>query len=128
MRTTFNKTNTTIFLEGSLTRYNFSKFLETVQGIIKLRKCEIIVNCQDLQTIDSLGLGTIMSLAKSADKQGIDLYLIGLKGAIAASDTTNEIKEYVASVLDISNKVKAPNNAKIGAATFAPRPVAIKRV
>lgn len=128
MKTTFNKTNTTVFLEGALTKYNFSKLLENVQELIKMRECEIILDCMHLKTIDSLGLGTLISLAESAHKRGIKLYLIGLHNTVISNDTTTELKEYVANALDISNKVKKATGSLVGVAAFAPKTPAIKRV
>ncbi len=110
MRTTFNRYNTTVFLEGALTKYNFSRLLENVQELIKMRNCEIILDCLQLRSIDSLGLGTIVSLAESARRNGIHLYLIGLDNANIANDTTLQLKDYVSNLLDISNKVNSTAN------------------
>ena len=121
MRTAFNRTNTTVFLDGTLTKYNFSGLLENVQDLIKMRRGEIIIDCTHLKLIDSLGLGTLIGLAENASRHGIKLYLIGLQHATVAADATNELKEHVIDKLDISNKVKqAANSGSDTPATSTP--------
>ncbi|HOK01734.1 MAG TPA: STAS domain-containing protein [Spirochaetota bacterium] len=54
----------------------------------------IIVNCEKLDSIDSSGLGMLISLSKQTEKKEIDFYLYGLSRKISALFDISNLDKY----------------------------------
>ncbi len=79
-----------VIIKGDLNIHNIDPMLNDYRHLMT-RNPEIIgVNCTDLSSVDSSGLGALISMAKLAEKDNIDFYIC-------------ELNKKVSTLFDISN-------------------------
>ncbi|MEK9657498.1 MAG: STAS domain-containing protein [bacterium] len=66
---------TTVNLKGEIDLYSCEQLDKTLTKLVKENKNKIILNMQDIQYIDSTGLGTIAKNAKELETKQEKLYL-----------------------------------------------------
>jgi len=75
---------TTIRCHGRLTSESAAKLKEFVQPLIDAGGHHIVIDCSDLQLVDSSGLGTLVGLKVSAINKGlVHLELVNLSSRVA---------------------------------------------
>jgi len=88
--------HTEITINGDLNIHNIdileSRFAELVEKEEKVRL--IAINCENLQSIDSSGLGILISFSKQAEKKGISFYLCGLSKKVSALFDISNLDRY----------------------------------
>jgi anti-sigma B factor antagonist len=71
-----------ILLEGELDAYHSIEFKEKMMEIIQGDGQKIFIDMNDLNYIDSAGLGALVSLLKRASENSKELRLFGLRGNV----------------------------------------------
>jgi len=72
---------TTVTCHGKLTHETVDSFRETVKPLLE-RSSSVVLDLGDLQYMDSSGLGTIMEIHTSAQKENCDFRLMNLSKRI----------------------------------------------
>lgn len=79
-----------ITIKGDLNIHNIDPMLTDYKHLLTKDPVIIGVNCENLESVDSSGLGALISMAKLAEKDNIDFYVC-------------EINKKVSTLFDISN-------------------------
>ncbi len=74
---------TVLKLEGELDPYTAQDFLDGVADLIEKGNRKIVVDCNNLSYISSLGLGALVRVHARMKKRGGDVKVTGLKGPVA---------------------------------------------
>ena len=74
---------TILRLEGELDPYTAQDFLDGVADLIEKGNRKIIVDCDNLNYISSLGLGALVRVHARMKRRGGDVKVTGLKGPVA---------------------------------------------
>jgi anti-sigma B factor antagonist len=75
---------TVIKCHGKLTSGNSKEIKDLVKPLIEAGGREIVIDCGDLQSVDSSGLGTLVGLKVSAIRKGqVKLKLVNLSPRVA---------------------------------------------
>lgn len=87
---------TEIIINGNLNIHSIdlleAQFRDVISGNNTARA--IAVNCEKLESIDSSGLGMLISLSKQADKNGIQFYLCGLSRRVSTLFDISNLDRY----------------------------------
>ena len=80
----FGSRVTTIKCHGRLLCENAQAIKELVKPLIQARRRRIVIDCSDLQSVDSSGLGALVSLKVSAFNKGlVKLELVNLSPRVS---------------------------------------------
>ncbi len=79
-----------VIVKGDLNIHNIDPMLNDYKRLITNNPEIIGINCTDLSSVDSSGLGALISMAKIAEKDNIDFYIC-------------ELNKKVSTLFDISN-------------------------
>ena len=71
-----------LHLEGSLDAYSFPQLESVLQGLRDTDRSQVILNCEKLEYISSVGLGALIGFARRARENNGDLKLINLSDRI----------------------------------------------
>jgi anti-sigma B factor antagonist len=71
--------STVIYLSGELDIYTSQKFKEKLYGIADSTDTDILINCKDLNYIDSTGLGIFVGALKRAKQRDKGISLCSLR-------------------------------------------------
>lgn len=79
-----------IIIKGDLNIHNIDPMLNDYRKLITNNPKMVGVNCEDLSSVDSSGLGALISMARIAEKDNIQFYIC-------------ELNKKVSTLFDISN-------------------------
>ena len=79
-----------ITIKGDLNIHNIDSMLNDYKHLLTKDPVIIGINCENLGSIDSSGLGALIGMAKLAEKDNIDFYIC-------------ELSKKVSTLFDISN-------------------------
>ncbi|MFA5519098.1 MAG: STAS domain-containing protein [Spirochaetota bacterium] len=79
-----------IEIKGDLNIHNIDSVLNDYKHLLTKNPVIIGINCENLKSVDSSGLGALISMAKLAEKDNIDFYVC-------------ELNKKVSTLFDISN-------------------------
>jgi anti-sigma B factor antagonist len=79
-----------ITIKGDLNIHNIDPMLNDYKHLLTKNPLIIGINCENLDSVDSSGLGALISMAKLAEKDNIDFYIC-------------ELNKKVSTLFDISN-------------------------
>ncbi len=80
----FGSRVTTVKCHGRLLCENAKEIKELVKPLIQARRRRIVIDCSDLQSVDSSGLGALVSLKVSAFNRGlVKLELVNLSPRVS---------------------------------------------
>jgi anti-anti-sigma factor len=79
-----------VIINGDLNIHNIDPMLNDYRLLMTKNPKIIGINCTDLSSVDSSGLGALISMARLAEKDNIDFYIC-------------ELNKKVSTLFDISN-------------------------
>lgn len=71
-----------VFISGEVDIYTSQSLKDRLYEIVGLYKLDLIIDCSNLNYIDSTGLGIMVGALKRAKLNGNDIYLENLKDSI----------------------------------------------
>ena len=64
-----------ITIKGDLNIHNIDPLLNDYKQLITRKPSVIGINCENLSSVDSSGLGALISMAKLAEKEGVEFFI-----------------------------------------------------
>ena len=101
-----------IIIKGNLNIHNIDPMLNDYKHLLT-KKPEIIgINCENLENVDSSGLGALISMAKLAEKDNIDFYICELNKKVSTLFDISNLDKYfqVISLNEFKNICETLNN------------------
>ncbi len=94
----FGSRVTTVKCHGRLLCENANEIKELVKPLIQARRRRIVIDCSDLQSLDSSGLGALVSLKVSAFNKGlVKLELVNLSPRVSELVKLSRLTDLFAS-------------------------------
>lgn len=91
---------------GEMDLYNSYKLKELVSKMIEKNIKSIVINLEDIEYIDSSGIGALIYIFSTTKKQNIGCYISGVKGSVRKVIELTKLADFFAMSQDVNEAVQ----------------------
>ena len=83
-----------IDVSGEMDLYNSFKLTELVSKMIEKRISQYVVNFENVEYIDSSGVGTLIRIYSTMKKKGLEFYMANIHGSVKKVIELTKLNDY----------------------------------